>query len=133
MPAIDAAGFAVGAILLVAARLVPQLISPLAFWLLIAALAAGFGIDLLHWLARGVHAIILDGDLLILRRGRHSAIQRIDRASVETVTSRRGWGGQAIEVRLRGPGGRGRVLLRDDAFDRAEFALLAERLTAWER
>jgi predicted membrane metal-binding protein len=152
MPVIDAAGFLLGAVLLVAARLVPQLISPLAFWLLLAALACVFGVDLLLWFARGVHAIELDGDTLILRTGRSRAVRCIERASVRSVRSRRTWGGQMIEIRLQQQEGRGagrsfknvrarsisrlfrrdRVLLREDAFDRAEFAFLVQRLTAWE-
>ncbi|OHD74791.1 MAG: hypothetical protein A2177_15510 [Spirochaetes bacterium RBG_13_68_11] len=152
MPVIDAAGFLLGAVLLVAARLVPQLISALAFWLLLAALACVFGVDLLLWFARGVRAIELDGDTLTVRRGRSRTAQRIERVAVRSVRSRRTWGGQMIAIGLRQQEGRGagrrlenaiarlfsrpfrkdRVLLRDDAFDRAEFTFLAERLTAWE-
>jgi hypothetical protein len=135
MPAIGAAGFALGAVLLVAARLVPQLVSPLAFWLLAAALAAGFGVDLLAWYFRGIRAIELDGDTLVLRRGRGRSVRRIPRASVRVVRSRRTWGGRTIELRLRGAGRlprRGRTVLRDDAFDREAFADLADRLESWE-
>jgi hypothetical protein len=143
MPAIEAAGFALGAALLVAARFVPQLVSPLAFWLLAAALAAGFGVDLLLWISRGVRAIELDGDTLALRRGRGRTVQRIERASVVGVRSRRSWGGRAIELILRGAGGpsvarlarqllrRDRVVLKDDAFDREAFARLAGLLSTW--
>lgn len=154
MPVIDAAGFLLGVALLVAARFVPQLVSPLAFWLLVAALATGFGVDLLLWYSRGVHAIELDGDTLILHRGRRRFVrQRIERASVRGVRLRRKWGGQVIDIRLlrpahrgaaRRPGramawlrerlpGRDRVLLRDDAFDREEFARLAGLLDGWNR
>ena len=144
VPVIDAAGFALGAVLLVAARLVPQLISPLAFWLLAAVLAAGFGVDLLAWILRGIRAIELDGDTLVLRRGRGRREQRIALASVREVRSRRSWGGRAIELIRRGTGGppvarlarhllrRDRVVLRDDAFDREAFAGLADRLASRE-
>ncbi len=152
MPVIDAAGFLLGVVFLVAARLVPQLISPLAFWLLLAALACVFGVDLLLWFARGVHAIELDGDTLTLRRGWSRTVQRIERASVRSVRSRRNWGGQMIEIRLQQQEGRGagrrytnvrarlfsqlfrrdRVLLRDDVFDREAFADLVGRLVGWK-
>jgi hypothetical protein len=128
MPATGAAGFALGAILLVAARFVPQLISPLAFWLLLAALAAGFGVELLLWASRGVRAIELDGDTLSLWGGRTRSIQRIERSAVRTVRSRRSWGGNSIELTFPD---RGRTMLRDDAFDRDAFAGLADRLAAW--
>jgi predicted membrane metal-binding protein len=153
IPAIDAGGFLLGVVLLVAARLVPQLISPLAFWLLFAALVCAFGVDFLFWLMRGVRAIELNGDVLTLRRGRSRTVQRIERASVRSARSRRSWGGRVIQIRLQQPGGRGaglpvgypfqrlrarllrrdRVLLRDDAFDREAFASLAELLTGWNR
>jgi predicted membrane metal-binding protein len=149
MPAIDAAGFLIGAILLVAVRFVPQLISPLAFWLLLSALAAGFGVDLILWFSRGIHAIELEGDTLTLHRGhRRSVRQRVERTSVRCVRARRSWGGQVVEIRLRRYGDRGiarllsrlvsrllgqdRVLLRDDAFDREAFAVLTERLAVWK-
>ena len=90
MPAIGAAGFLLGVALLVAARFVPQLISPLAFWLLVAALVAGFGVDLFLWFSRGVRAIELDGDTLIIHRGRRRFVrQRIERTSVRSVRLRR--------------------------------------------
>jgi predicted membrane metal-binding protein len=153
MPAIDAAGFLFGAVLLVAARLIPQLISLLAFWLLLAALACGFGVDLFLWFHRGVHAIELDGDMLTLRRGRSRTVQRMERTLVRSVRSRRTWGGQKIVIKLRQPQVRGvvhrlhnakdqllsyllrrdRVVLRDDVFDRETFASLAEQLTCWNR
>lgn len=128
---IDAAGFLLGAVVLVAARFVPQLLSPLAFWLLAAALAAGFGIDLMLWVRRGVRAIELEGQTLILRRGRARAEQRIERADVRCVSTRRRWGGRSIEVKTRDRGHRRRTVLRDDAFDREEFSGLAELLERW--
>lgn len=152
MIATNAAGFLFGTALLVVARLVPQLVSPLAFWLLFAALAAAFGVDLLAWFLRGIRAIELDGGALTLYRGRQRSPQRIERTSVSRVRVRRRWGGRAIEIMLRqaspriSAGGvrsaaaallerllrRDRVLLRDDAFDRAAFADLAVRLSTWE-
>lgn len=129
----------------------PQLISPLAFWLLLAVLAAAFGTDLIVWLRRGVHAIDLDGDTLLLRRGHQRTVQRIELASVRSVRSRRSWGGQAVEIVLHGQGAQApagtiarlsarvlsrlarsdRVVLRDDAFDRDAFRTLADRLGGW--
>ena len=138
-------------VLLVAARLVPQLISPLAFWLLFAALVCASGVDFLLWFTRGVRAIELNGDVLTLRRGRTRTVQRIERASVRSMRSGRSWGGRVIQIRIRQAGspgagrpvgyliprllsrllGRDRVLLRDDAFDREAFASLATLLTGW--
>ena len=150
MTAIDAAGFLAGAILLAALRLVPQLVSPLAFWLLLAALAAAFGVDLVLWFSRGIHAIELDGSTLTLHRGRRRPVrQLVERPSVRCVRTRRSWGAPAVEIRLRRDGNRGivrvasglfsrltskdRVLLREDAFDREAFAELARLLAAWNR
>jgi hypothetical protein len=133
--AVDAAGFVLGAALLVAIRLVPQLLSPLAFWLLLAALAVAFAVDFLWWHLRGVRSVEIDGDVLTLRSGRLPAVRRIERAMVREVSPRRRWGGHALTIRLRGFGRRGarglRVRLRDDAFDPAEFASLVARLSSW--
>ena len=150
MTAIDVAGFLAGAVLLAALRFVPQLVSPLAFWLLLAALAAAFGVDQFLWFSRGIHAIELDGDTLTLHRGRRPSVRHlIERPSVRGVRARRSWGGQAVEIRLRRDENRGiahlasrlfsrlagqdRVMLREDAFDREAFAELARLLAAWNR
>lgn len=130
--AVDVAGFVFGAVLLVAIRLIPQLLSPLAFWLLLAALAAAFAVDLLAWHLRGVRSIELGGDTLTLRRGRLPAVRRIERASVRGIRSRRRWGGRVLTITLRAAKPREtRVRLRDDAFAPADFAMLADRLRAW--
>ncbi len=132
LAAVDGAGLVFGAVLLVGLRLIPQLLSPLAFWLLLAALAAGFAGDFLLWHFRGARTVEIDGDTLALRSGRLSALRRIERASVRAVKSRRRWGGMSIAISLRTGASRGtRVRLRDDAFDPGEFATLAERLSAW--
>jgi hypothetical protein len=150
MTAIDAAGFLAGAILLAALRFVPQLLSPLAFWLLLAALAAAFGADLFLWQSRGIRAIELDGEALSLHRGRRRPVRQIiERSSVRGVRARRRWGSRVVEIRLRRPDERGiarlasrafsrltgqdRVLLREDAFDREAFAELARLLAGWNR
>lgn len=151
--ALDAAGLLLGAAVLVAARLVPQLVSPLAFWLLIAALVSAFAVDFLVWFVHGVRAIELDGDALVVRRGRERSPERIERASVSRVRTRRSWGGRVIELRLRRlPRSRAacrtgkelaalvarllrrdRVQLREDAFDRSRFSDLAGLLAGWNR
>jgi len=152
LAALDAAGLLLGVALLVAARLVPQLVSPLAFWLLLAALVAAFAVDFLAWFVRGVRAIELDGDALVVRRGRGRSPERIERASICRVRTRRSWGGRVIELRRRLPRARAarplgrapatlvarllrrdRVLLREDAFDRSRFSDLAELLAGWNR
>jgi hypothetical protein len=126
--AIDGAGFALGAALLAGLRLIPQLLSPLAFWLLLAALAAAFAGDFLYWHLRGVRSVELDGDVLTLQSGRLPAVRRIERAAVREVRSRRRWGGLALTIMPRTGN---RIRLRDDAFDPAEFASLAGRLRVW--
>jgi hypothetical protein len=128
LAAVDGAGFALGTALLVAIRLIPQLLSPLAFWLLLAALAAAFAVDVLRWQLRGVRSVDLDGDVLTLRSGRLPAVRRIERAAVRDVRSRRRWGGHALSIRLRT--GK-RLLLGDDAFEPAGFLVLTDRLRAW--
>jgi hypothetical protein len=126
--AVDGAGFVLGAVLLVAIRLIPQLLSPLAFWLLLAALAAAFAVDVFTWHLRGVRSVELDGDLLTLRSGSLPVVRRIERATVREVRSRRRWGGGVLTIRLRTGV---RLRLRDDAFDPAEFASLTRRLSSW--
>jgi hypothetical protein len=126
--AVDGAGFVLGAALLAALRLVPQLLSPLAFWLLLVALATAFAVDFLRWHLRGVRSVNLEGDLLTLQSGRLPAVRRIERTAVREVRSRRRWGGHALTIMLRT--GK-RLLLRDDAFDPAGFLALTDRLRTW--
>lgn len=117
-----------GAAALGIARLIPRLLSPLAFWLLLAALVAALGTGQLAWHLCGVRAAELDGDALTLRRGRGAL--RIDRGAVLGVRKRRG--GRLLVVSARGVRGRRfRVPLSDEAFDPAEFAALAGRLCSW--
>ena len=132
LAAINGTGFVFGTALLVAMRLIPQLLSPLAFWLLLAALAAAFAGDFLWWHLHGTRSVELDGDTLTMRIGRLREPRRIERSSVRGVSSRRRWGGKALVISLRARGPRGtRVRLRDDAFDPVEFSALSERLSAW--
>jgi hypothetical protein len=125
--AIDAVAAALAAAALVLLRLVPQVLSPLAFGLLLALSVAGFGADFARWLIRGVRAVGIDGDALVLLEGRRR--RRIGREEVSEVTVLRRWGGRRIELALAG--GRRRVVISDDGYSRADFERLSSLLAAW--
>ncbi len=133
LAAVDAGAAALGTALLVALRLIPQLLSPLAFGLLLACLLAGFGVDFLAWWLRGIRAVGLEADGLLLVRGARRASQRIDRTEISAVRVRRRWAVRRIEITLsaKAPGRRRRVVLTDDVFSGPDFERLASQLAAW--
>src|SRR5512146_1380031 len=55
--------------LLVGIRGARVLVSPLAFWLLTAALVLGLAADVAAWFWRGVRSVVLEGDLITVYRG----------------------------------------------------------------
>lgn len=128
--AADVGAFLVGVLLLALATLVPSLLSPLAFGLLTAALAAGFGLDFLLWARRGIRSVEIDPDSLTLYRGPSMAPRRVLRSSVASLRTARGLSRRV--VRLRVAPGRP-IRIPEDGFAREEFSRFLTHLSAWRR
>jgi hypothetical protein len=126
--AADIAAFLLGVLLLALATLVPSLLSPLAFGLLAAALAVGFGLDFLLWRRRGIRSVELDPDSLTLYRGPSLGARRIPRSTVVSLRTSRGLARRV--VRLRVTAGRP-IRIPDDGFAREEFSRFLTHLSAW--
>jgi hypothetical protein len=126
--ATDCAGFAAGAVVLLLLSLVPSLFSALAIGLLMAALAAGFGLDVALWFARGIRSVELSEDSLALYRGPSRAPRLLSRSRVAAVRFRTILGRRTIVMRTLP---RGRVRIAEDAFQREAFSRLVTALSAW--
>lgn len=126
--AADGGAFLVGALLLALATLVPSLLSWLAFGLLTAVLAAGFGLDFLLWRRRGIRSVEIDPDKVTLYRGPSMAPQRILRSSVTSLRTSRGLARRI--ARLQVSPGRP-IRIPEDGFAREEFSRLLTHLSAW--
>jgi hypothetical protein len=122
----DCAGFLASAIALLLLSLVPSLFSALAIGLLISALAAGFGLDVALWFARG--SVELSEDSLALYQGLARASRIIGRSRIAGLRVRTTLGRRAIVIRLMP---RGVVRIAEDAFPREAFSRLVSALSAW--
>ena len=126
----DAAALLLAEALLVGIRQVRVLVSPLAFWLLTAALVIGFASDVALWFRRGVRSVSLEDEVLTTYRGPEllpRAIARRDLAWMK-VTQFPGAG----RVKLRSSTGL-RERISEQAFPPKEFARFVSALKAWER
>jgi hypothetical protein len=128
--AADVGAFLIAVLLLALLTLVRSLISPLAFGVLAAALAAGFGLDLLLWVRRGIRSVEIDPDQLTLYRGPSMVPQRVPRGAVSSSRAVRGLGRRVALLRMA----RGRpIRIPEDAFARAEFSRFLTHLSGWRR
>ena len=128
--AADVGAFLLAVLLLALLTLVRSLLSPLAFGVLAVALAAGFGLDLLLWVRRGIRSVEIDPDRLTLYRGPSMVPQRVPRAAVSSSRAVRGLGRRVALLRMV----RGRpIRIPEDAFARAEFSRFLTHLSGWRR
>ena len=128
--AADVGAFLLAVLLLALLTLVRSLLSPLAFGVLAAALAAGFGLDLLLWMRRGIRSIEIDPDQLTLYRGPSMVPQRVPRVAVSSSRAVRGLGRRVALLRMV----RGRpIRIPEDAFAHAEFSRFLTHLSGWRR
>ena len=136
----DIGAFALGAIVLGLCFALTPLFSPLAFALLMTLWAVAFGLDVLRWFQRGIRDIRLEEEGFTLWRGARGDVTTIKGDDIEKVlVKRRLWRG-TIVVRLKAApsGGRAaprprrarRLKIADDAFSKADFALLAAALVS---
>jgi hypothetical protein len=119
--------------LLLAARLVPSLVSVLAVVLLSAAAAAGLAAEVLVWRARGVRSVEIGDDTLTVFRGRGLAARAVPRSSVASVRASRRWGGRLAVLTLKGSRHERRTVLRisEAAFPREQFSRFLAILETW--
>jgi hypothetical protein len=128
--AADVGAFLLAVLLLALLTLVRSLLSPLAFGVLAAALAAGFGLDLLLWMRRGIRSIEIDPDQLTLYRGPSMVPQRVPRVAVSSSRAVRGLGRRVALLRMV----HGRpIRIPEDAFAHAEFSRFLTHLSGWRR
>ncbi len=106
------------------------LLSPLAFWLLSAAVLVGFALDVAAWYWKGVRAVEVDDDLLTVYRGRSLSAQAFSRSSIVRLKVTRFPG--ARRVRLRASSGR-REKIAEQAFPRDEFTRFLSIMETWKR
>lgn len=126
--ATDAVAFAAAAILIILVSRIRSLISPLAVWLLAAALVFGLAIEIVLWILLGVRRVELEDDALTLTVGRRQQKHRVERQDLARLRVTRRLGRTAVTVRLRSGA---RLRIPEDAFPKEAFARLLDALAAW--
>ena len=126
--ATNVAGFMAGAILLFSLSRIPTLLSTLALVVLILALALLFGLDIAAWYRRGIRSVELDGDALIVCRGKSLRAQRIERARVSGIRIVYRLGRRTAILDLAS---RRALRIAEDAFPRESFARFLSALEGW--
>ena len=114
--------------LLVGIRGARVLVSPLAFWLLTAALVLGLAADVAAWFRRGVRTVTVEEELLTIYRGADLRPRSLLRRDLLGLEVRRFPG--AARVRLRATSGRAEVI-GEQAFPREEFARFLSVMETW--
>jgi hypothetical protein len=126
--ATDAVAFLAAAILIFLVSRVRSLVSPLALWLLVAALVFGLGVEIALWLLAGIRRVELDDDVLTLTVGRRRRTHRVERADLARLRVTRRLGRSTVLVRLRSGA---RLRIPEDAFPREAFTRLLSELERW--
>ena len=124
----DAAVLVLVEALLVAIRSARVLVSPLAFWMLSATLVLGLAADVAAWFWRGVRTVTVEDELLTIYRGWELRPRTFARRDLVRLEVRRFPG--AARVKLRAASGP-RVVIREQAFPREEFARFLSVLETW--
>ena len=106
------------------------LLSPLAFWLISAAVLVGFALDVAAWYWKGVRSVDVDEDLLTVYRGPALSPNSFPRSSIVRLKVTRFPG--ARRVLLRAASGR-RERIAEQAFPRDEFTRFLSTMEMWER
>jgi hypothetical protein len=124
----DAAVFVAGALLIVLISRVRSLVSPLAAWLLFAALATGFAVEIALWVLLGVRRVELEGDTLFITAGRRRLTHRVERQDLARIRITRHLARSTLLLKLRTGA---RLRIPEDAFPREAFARLLSALERW--
>jgi len=126
----DAAVLVLVEALLFGVSRVRVLLSPLAFWLISAAVLIGFALDVAAWYWKGIRAVDVDDELLTVYRGRSLSARAFPRSSIVRLKVTRFPG--ARRVRLRASSGQ-REIIGEQAFPRDEFTRFLSIMEMWER
>jgi hypothetical protein len=124
----DAAVFLVAAILIVLLSRVRSLVSPLAMWLLLAALVIGLAAEIALWLVMGVRRVEVVDDTLTLTVGRSRRAHRVERQEIARMRITHRLGRTALHLRLKTGA---KLRIPEDAFPREAFARLLSALERW--
>ncbi len=116
--------------ILVGIRSARVLVSPLAFWLLTAALVLGLAAEVAAWFWRGIRTVDLGDDLITVYRGPSLTARAFERREVRRLAVSRFPG--AARVRIRAASGR-RERITEQAFPREEFARFLSAVETWQR
>jgi hypothetical protein len=128
--ATDITAFVVGAILVIALRLIPRIFSPLAIALMVVGLGIILGLDLLAWHLSGIRSLRLEDEELTLYRGPGLVMLRVQRRTITSATISHRLGKRRAVLRLAN--GK-RVRIAEDAFPREAFSRFLASLEEWTR
>jgi hypothetical protein len=107
---------------------IPMLLSWLAAGLLVAALAALCGLEILLWFRRGIRSVELDDASITVYRGHGFLPRRLERRSIARVLIPRRPGRRVVILTVAA---RGRVTIAEDAFPREAFSRFLSALGTW--
>jgi hypothetical protein len=128
--ATDLAAFLLAVLIVLLASRIPDLLSPLAAVVVIAALAIAFGGDVVIWVSRGIRSIEIDEETLTLFRGRALKPQVIRRQEIAGLVIKRRFMRRTVTVRLS----RIKVLrITEEAFSPEAFSRFLSVLAGWDR
>jgi hypothetical protein len=126
--ATDAIAFLAAAVLIFLVSRIRSFVSPLAVWLLVAALVFGLAVEIALWLRGGIRRVELEDDVLTLTVGRRRRTHRVQRADLARLRVTRRLGRMALVLRLRSGA---RIRIPEDAFPRQAFIRLLSELQRW--
>ncbi len=128
--ATDLAAFLLAVLIVLLASRIPDLLSPLAAVVVIAALAIAFGGDVVIWMSRGIRSIEIDAETLTLFRGRALKPQVIRRQEIAGLVIKRRFMRRTVTVRLS----RIKALrITEEAFSPEAFSRFLSVLAGWDQ
>ncbi len=126
--AVDAAALLLVELVLFALSRIRYAISPLAFLLLGTGVLVGFAADVACWFWKGIRAVEIAGDVLIVYRGRSRGPRAFPRSTILNARFSRLPGSR--KARLRTMSGQ-RVKITEVAFPHEEFSRFLAALEEW--
>jgi hypothetical protein len=126
--ATDLIAFVLAAALVLLLTRIPMLLSPLAAALLVAALAALFGVEILVWFRHGIRSVEMDDASVTIFRGPGFFPRRIERGSIARIRIPRRPGRRVVIVKVSAGD---RITIAEDAFPREAFARFLSAIGSW--